>query len=227
MKIFNTTDIPMTDRIQHLLDDLFAKMPEIEVDRAVLLTESYKATEGLPIVKRRALAFKHILENIPITIRDYELVVGSATKAPRSCQVFPEYSYEWLEAELDTVEFREADPFHISEENKKILRDVYPYWKGKTTSELASAYMAPEARLAVDHNMFTPGNYFYNGVGHLTVDYGKVIRIGYKGYMAEIEEELKNCNVYDADYARRHEFLESALISEPYHMQELHICGHN
>ncbi len=55
--------------------------------------------------------------------------------------------------------------------------------------------MAPEARLAVDHNMFTPGNYFYNGVGHLTVDYGKVIRIGYKGYMAEIEEELKNCNV--------------------------------
>ena len=45
MKIFNTTDIPMTDRIQHLLDDLFAKMPEIEVDRAVLLTESYKATE--------------------------------------------------------------------------------------------------------------------------------------------------------------------------------------
>ena len=119
MKTFNTTDIPMTDRIQNLLDDLFAKMPEIEADRAVLLTESYKATEGLPTVKRRALAFEHILENIPITIRDHELVVGSATKSPRSCQVFPEYSYEWLEAEFDTVEFREADPFHISEETKR------------------------------------------------------------------------------------------------------------
>lgn len=213
MKVFNTTDIPKTERIQKLLDDLFAKMPEIEVDRAVLLTESYKATEGLPIVKRRALAFEHILENIPITIRDNELVVGSATKQPRSCQVFPEYSYEWLEAELDTVEFREADPFHISEENKQTLRKIYPYWKGKTTSELATAYMAPEAILAIDHNMFTPGNYFYNGVGHLTVDYGKVIKIGYKGYIAEIEAELAKCNVYDADYARRHEFLESALIS--------------
>ena len=122
MRKFNTTDIPMTDRIRKLKDALFAKMPEIETDRAVLLTESYTQTENEPIVKRRALAFEHILKNIPITIRDNELVVGSATKAPRSCQVFPEYSYEWLEAELDTVEFREADPFHISEENKAILR---------------------------------------------------------------------------------------------------------
>ena len=213
MKKFNTTDIPMTDRIRRLMDELFAKMPEIETDRAVLLTESYKQTENEPIIKRRALAFKHILDNIPITIRNDELVVGSATKAPRSCQVFPEYSYEWLEAELDTVEFREADPFHISEENKKILRSVYPYWKGKTTSELASAYMAPEAAVSIEHNMFTPGNYYYNGIGHITVDYGKVLKIGYKGIMAEVRAELESMNVYEADYTKKHEFLESVLIS--------------
>ncbi len=213
MKTFNTTDIPMTDRIRKLLDNLFAKMPEIESDRAVLITESYKETEGLPIVKRRALAFEHILENIPITIRDNELIVGSATKAPRSCQVFPEYSYEWLESEFDTVEFREADPFHISEENKETLRKVYPYWKGKTNSELALSYMAPETVTAIEHNMFTPGNYFYNGIGHVTVDYPKVMRIGYKGLIKEAQEALDKCNVYDADYAKRHEFLESVIIS--------------
>ncbi len=213
MRKFNTTDLPMTDRIRKLLDDLFAKMPEIETDRAVLLTESYKQTEDKPIIMRRALAFEHILENIPITIRDGELIVGSATKSPRSCQVFPEYSYEWLEGELDTVEFREADPFHISEENKRILRETYPYWKGKTTSELATAYMAPEAILAIDHNMFTPGNYFYNGVGHVTVDYGKILKIGYKGLIAEVQAELDKCNVYDGDYAKRHEFLEAVIIS--------------
>lgn len=213
MKKFNTTDIPMTQRIRGLIDTLFAKMPEIEVDRAVLLTESYRQTENEPIVKRRALAFAHILENIPITIRENELIVGSATKAPRSCQVFPEYSYEWLESELDTVEFREADPFHISEENKAILRKVYPYWKGKTTSDLAAAYMAPAAAASIEHNMFTPGNYFYNGVGHITVDYGKVLKIGYRGIMEETRRELENTNVYDADYTKKHEFLESVLIS--------------
>lgn len=213
MRVFNTTDIPMTDRIVKLREELFKKMPEIEVDRAVLITESYKQTEDQPIVKRRALAFEHILNNIPITIRDNELVVGSATKAPRSCQVFPEFSYEWLESELDTIEFREADPFHISEENKAVLRKVFPYWKNKTTSELASAYMAPEASMAIEHNMFTPGNYYYNGVGHVTVDYGKVLKIGYKGILQEVQQELDNCNVYDADYAKKHEFLESVIIS--------------
>ena len=68
VKQFNTTDIPKPERIDRLIDHLFAKMPEIEADRAVLLTESYMQTENEPIVKRRALAFAHILENIPIII---------------------------------------------------------------------------------------------------------------------------------------------------------------
>lgn len=164
MAEFTSGGIPMTDRIRKLIDDLYAEMPQIETDRAVLVTESYKRTENLPIIKRRALAFRHILENIPITIREGELIVGSNTKKPRSCQLFPEYSYEWLEAELDTVETRSADPFYISEENKKILREVYPYWKGKTNSDLALSYMAPETLMAMKHNVFTPGNYFYNGI---------------------------------------------------------------
>ena len=72
MRTFNTTNIPMTDRIKKLKEELYRKMPEIEVDRAVLITESYQQTEQLPTVKRRALAFEHILNNIPITIRDNE-----------------------------------------------------------------------------------------------------------------------------------------------------------
>ncbi|MDD6483807.1 MAG: glycyl radical protein [Clostridiales bacterium] len=213
MNRFNTEDLPVTDRVKKLIADLFEKLPEIEADRAVLITESYKRTENMPIIKRRALAFKNILENIPITIRDMELVVGSATKAPRGCQVFPEYSYEWLEAEFDTVETREADPFYISEETKAKLREVYPYWKGKTTSDLAEAYMAPETKLAIEHNIFTPGNYFYNGIGHVTVDYGKIIKIGYKGLMNEAAAALSKLNVYDADYSERKEFLEAVIIS--------------
>ncbi len=213
MAEFTPVDIPISERIGMLKNDLYAKMPEIEVDRAVLLTESYKQTEGMPTVRRRALAFKHILENIPITIRRGELIVGSATKSPRSCQLFPEYSYEWLEAELDTVATRKADPFYISEENKAVLREIYPYWKGKTTSELALSYMAPETVRAIEHNIFTPGNYFYNGIGHFTVDYGKILQIGYKGLIKETKEELARTNVYDADYSKKSEFLNAVIIS--------------
>lgn len=205
--------IAKTDRIQGLIDDLFQNMPEIEADRAVLLTESYQATEGEPIVTRRAKAFAHILRNIPITIRKNELIVGSASKAPRGCQTFPEYSYQWLEDELDTVEHRSADPFYISEETKAKLRSVHQYWKGKTNSELATEYMAPEARLAIEHNFFTAGNYFYNGVGHVTVNYKKVLEIGFNGIRAEAENLLAKCTVADADYAKRSHFLQAVILS--------------
>ena len=82
--------IEKSARIEKLVDTLYEKMPEIESARGKLVTESYKMTENLPIIKRRSAAFAHILRNIPIVIRDGELIVGSATVTPRGCQVFPE-----------------------------------------------------------------------------------------------------------------------------------------
>ena len=206
--------IEKSARIDKLVDDLYAKMPEIESSRAKLVTESYKSTEELPIIKRRSAAFAHILENLPIVIRDGELIVGSPTVAPRGCQTFPEYSYEWLLDELDTVETREADPFYISESAKADLRSIAPYWKGRTTSDLARALMAPEAYAAfVEHGMFTPGNYFYNGIGHVNVDYAKVLAKGYRGIIAEAQKVLDAVEVYDPDYTQRVNFLEAVIES--------------
>ncbi len=205
--------LPKSDRIQRIIDRMFEKLPEIEADRAILLTESYKQTEGMPVITRRSKAFKNILENMPVIIRPEELIVGSGSREPRGCQVFPEFSYEWLENEFDTVATRDADPFYISEETKAKLREVYPYWKGRTTSELATSYMAPETLLAMEHNIFTPGNYFYNGVGHVTVDYGKVLKIGYRGIINEAKEALAKCDFGDADYSRRTHFLNAVIES--------------
>ncbi len=211
--MFNTTDIPKSSRITRLVDHLYEKMPVIESARAKLITESYQATVGKPMITRRAEAFAHILRHIPIIIRDEELIVGSSTIAPRGCQTYPEFSYQWLEDELDTVETRSADPFYIAEETKQELREVHKYWKGKTTSELATSYMAPEAIKAIEHNIFTPGNYFYNGVGHVTVKYEEVLAIGYEGIMAKAQAELDRCQVGDGDYARRSHFLNAVILS--------------
>ncbi len=206
--------IEKSARIDKLINDLYEKMPEIETTRGVLVTESYKATEDLPIIRRRSAAFAHILRNIPIVIRDGELVVGSATVSPRGCQVFPEYSYEWLEEELDTVATRAADPFYISEENKATLRKIYPYWHGKTCSDLAKSNMSPEAYNAfTKHSVFTPGNYFYNGIGHVCVDYGKVLNKGYRGIIAEAQAALDKLDVADAEYVHRSNFLYAVIES--------------
>ena len=213
MKKYNSSRVPATGRIKRLVEHLYAKTPEIESARAVFLTDSYKQTEHEPLIIRRAKAFAHVLKNIPITIRPDELVVGSSTVAPRGSQTFPEFSFEWLEAEFDTLHTREADPFYISEQVKQELKEAYKYWKGKTTSELATSYMAPETLTAMAHNIFTVGNYFYNGVGHITVKYEKVLAIGYEGIIAEAKAELNKCGLGDADYATKSHFLEAVIIS--------------
>jgi formate C-acetyltransferase len=209
----NNFVIEKDERINRLIENLYKEMPVVESARAVLLTESYKHTENEPIILRRAKAFSYILKNLPIVIRDEELIVGASTISQRGCQTFPEFSYKWLEDEFETLSTRNADPFFISDQTKVELKKANSYWEGKTTSELATAFMAPEAKRAIEHNIFTPGNYFYNGVGHVTVKYDKILQVGFKGIMEEASLELYLCNVSDADYVKKSNFLKAVIIS--------------
>ena len=206
--------IKKSPRIDKLIADLYANLPEIEADRAELVTESYKMTDHLPIIKRRSAAFRHILENIPIVIRPGELIVGSNSVAPRGCQTFPEYSFEWLPPEYETIATREADPFYISPDTIRRLEAVHPYWKGKTVSDLAASNMDPEVLdVFLNHGIFTVGNYFYNGVGHVNVNYEKVIKYGYEAIIEEARGELAKLRRGQGDYADRRNFLEAVIES--------------
>ena len=67
----------MTERIRNLKDFICSFPPEVFADRAEIITDSYKRTEGMPSVLRRAVAFRDILEKIDIHIGDLERVVGA------------------------------------------------------------------------------------------------------------------------------------------------------
>lgn len=210
---FDTSPIKRTNRIERLLEAFYNAKPEIEAARAELLTESYKTTENMPEVERKSKAFEHILAGIPIIIRDDELIVGSTTLQMRGCQTYPEFSYEWLEAEFETVATRLADPFNIKDETKTRLKEANKYWKNKTTSELATAYMDPRALRAINHNLFTPGNYFYNGIGHITVKYWTVLGEGLESVIARAEKGIKELCVGKEDACKRRIFYEAVIRS--------------
>ena len=208
---FNIQKSPRIDRLVH---HLYENMPVIEADRAELVTESYKQTEHLPIVRRRSAALMHILKNIPIVIRPDELIVGSNSIAPRGCQTFPEYSYEWLAKEYDTIATREADPFYISPETVRRLEAVHPYWKGKTTSELAASSMDEKVLdVFLHHGIFTVGNYFYNAVGHVCVNYEKIIKYGFEQIIEEAKETREALQSGQGDYINRRNFLDAVIES--------------
>ncbi|WML55287.1 glycyl radical protein [Neobacillus sp. PS3-12] len=202
-----------TSRIQKLIDDLYSVTPEIEAQRAILITESYKETEAFPTVIRRARALENILGKMNIVIRDQELIVGNLTTKPRACQVFPEFSNKWLLDEFETLAKRTGDVFLISENTKTQLREAFQYWGGKTTNELATEYMFPETREAMDAGVFTVGNYYFNGVGHIGVDYAKVLEKGFNGIIAEAEAAKANADKTDPDYIKKEHFLNAVLIT--------------
>lgn len=181
----------VSPRIGKLIDDLYRELPRVEAERAVLITESYKQTEALPMVLRRAKALEHILKHMTLVIRDDELIVGNLTTAPRSTQIFPEFSNKWLLDEFDTLAQRKGDVFTITEDVKKQLLACFPYWDGRTVNELATELMYEDTKTAMNHDVFTVGNYYFNGVGHISVDYGKVLSKGYNGIIAEAQTALE------------------------------------
>lgn len=202
-----------TKRIEELKEQILLAVPCIEVDRALLITESFKETEGKPIVVRRAKALEKILNEIPIIIRDEELIVGSLTQEARSAQIFPEFSNKWIKDEFETIGKRKGDSFQITEKAKEQLTEVFNYWEGKTTNELATSYMYPETIEAMNENVFTVANYYLNGVGHVSVDYAKVLAKGYKGIIEEVECAIADADKENPEYIKQKLFWESIIGS--------------
>ena len=202
-----------TDRIKALKNAIYDATPTVEADRAELITASYKETEGLPIVIRRAKAVEKILTEIPIAIRDNALIAGSLTVSVHGCQIYPEYSFDWVEKEFDTMATRMADPFEIPKDTAKRLHDAFLYWPGKTTSDLATSYMSQPCLDAQANGVFTVGNYYFNGVGHVCVDYGKVLAKGFSGIIIEAEAQKAKLSGAVPEDIKKRDFYDAVIIT--------------
>lgn len=202
-----------TDRVEAIREKFIQITPEVCVERAQLITESYKDTEDQPMPIRRAKAFENILSKMTIFIQPDELIVGNQCTKPRATPVFPEFSCNWLEDELDRLEKRTGDVFLISESKKTILREVFPYWQGKTTNELATSFMPEEALAAQAKGVFTVGNYYFNGVGHISVDYAKILAVGLEGIINEAEGALGKLEPSNPEHVDKIVFLKSVITS--------------
>lgn len=123
-------------RIEKLLEKYWECSPEVDIERARIYTRSYKETEGEDVLYRRAKAFKAYCEQREIDIPDFQLIVGASARKPRGGVVDPVFHCGWLSEEVDTISTRKQDPYMISEEDKKELKEeIFPYWKGQAVSE--------------------------------------------------------------------------------------------
>lgn len=214
-----------TDRVKRLKKQIVEATPVVETERAELVTEIYRDTEDLPPILRRAKVVENLFNNMHVTIRDDELIVGTTTVHPRSSEIGIEYSYDWIEPELDTMENRMCDPFYVSDEAKKSLRSLGEYWKGKTMSEYAWSLMSQECRDCQENAVFNAGNYMYAGVGHSVVFYEKVLKIGFSGIIDEVLIAMDKLDKKDPESIKKARFYEALIITYTAAINHAHRYG--
>jgi len=179
-------------RCQRLREKVVNTTPQVCIERARIITRVYKETENLHILFRRAKSLDAILKEMSIFILEDELFVGHISSKHRSAPIFPEFSVEWIANEIDDISTRPQDKFVVTDDVKaEFFDDIYPYWKGKTLEDHVMAYMTDEIRLLrFDANLFALGIHEGGGLGHVLLDYEKVLTLGMDGLKKEISHQL-------------------------------------
>lgn len=213
-KIFLPRGLSREERTEFLNTRMRNIKPAICVERARLVTESYRDTEGEPYIIRRAKALRYLLEHMTIFIDEEELIVGNHASRPRNAPLFPEYGI-FDKKELDLMPVRKVDTLQITEEDKNyLLNEIFPYWEKISTGERASHYFSPELLKVLDspYRVFNPLSRTRSGHGHYLPDVERVLKYGFVKIEKEARQYLEQMDYCDPDYAERMQFYQAVLI---------------
>ena len=132
------TGVPdtLTKRHEILKANYLKHVPSITTYRARAITKIAAENPGMPKIMLRAKCFRYCCETAPLVIQDEELIVGAPNGAPRAGAFSPDIAWRWMVDEIDSIGTRPQDPFYISEEDKRIMKEeLFPFWQGKSVDE--------------------------------------------------------------------------------------------
>ena len=203
----------LTPRMQRFRDSLLETTPEVCVDRAIITTRVYKEYAAQPLALKRAIMLREVLAGMKIFIEPETLLAGNQASANRAAPIFPEYAMKWVIDELDEFEKRDGDRFTITEENKQILRDMYPFWENNTILDKGLAAMPPESRVYYDLGIIKAEGNITSGDAHCAVNYADMMRLGLKDYKRRAEEKLAALDLTDWHNIHKSYFYRAVIIT--------------
>lgn len=218
IKLFNERGMFMnyfgelTIRMHNFREELLNAKSMVCVERAKFTTESYKEHADKPMVLRRALCLENILKNMTIFIEDDTVIAGNQASSNRSAPIFPEYAMDWVIDELDEFEKRDGDIFYITEDAKKVLKEIAPFWEHKTLKDRGLAGMPAESRIFYDLGIIKAEGNITSGDAHIAVNYDKVLKLGLVNYKERTERKLKELDLTDYRNLNKSYFYRAILI---------------
>lgn len=214
----------MNSRIQSLRDRFIAERPSVDINRARIVTATHRQHLGEPLVSVWGKTMYRLFTELPIDIAPGELIVGSPTVKPRAAQLYPEVQAGWLDAELDIVATRAWDPLDISDEDKdELRRDILPFWQGRTIAERLFAqcpedtanliYLEPGVWPTRSTGLIDNYSLIQKGIGTVAPNYRKVLELGVRGILKQIDEHAAALDMTDTDNVPKALFYESARMA--------------
>ena len=191
------------------VESMYRPGVQLDLQRSRYLTESYKATEGEPMVLRRAKALENVLTKMDIYIRDREKIVGNCTATPEGLFFGIDMNYRAVKRVVESEEGRSL----LDDEGRKELDEMIEYWKGRCMSDIQQAKFSGEILDYWNYSKLSPGAWSqWSELG--VPDYEKALRVGLKGLIAEAEARLVEIDkTVPADYIDQKEFLQSVIIA--------------
>jgi len=206
----------VTERINRLRNRYWENKPEVDIERAQVYTEVYKQTEAEDVIIRRSKALLEYVSRKSIVINDDELVVGTEGRKSRSAVFCPDICWRWMDEELDTMQTRKQDPYIISEEQKKVLREeIFPYWDGRSMEDYYLAHLTEEQKnVAIGTDIVNGDSKSQAGPGEFGVGYSNIIlKKGFRGVQSEAEEALGRLDAYDPQNFDKMNFYKAVIMS--------------
>lgn len=202
----------LTPRMNQFRETLLEAKSQVCAERAILTTESYKRHADKPITLKRAYMLENILRNMTIFIEPETLIAGNQASSNRAAPIFPEYAMDWVIRELDEFEKRDGDVFYITEETKRQLRDIYPFWEHNTLLDKGLAAIPPESRVFYDLGIIKAEGNITSGDAHLAVAYEKVLKEGLQSYEDRTRRCMAALDLTDYKNLKKYYFYQAILI---------------
>ena len=201
----------MNERVSKLRQQSMETKPKISSERAELMTEFYERSSEPISPIRRALAFKHLMENKTIYIGKDELILGERGPAPKATPTYPELCCHSLK-DLEILNGRKKITFSVDEQTRKLYEErIIPFWKDRTIRDQLFSEMSEEWKAAYEAGIYTEFME-QRAPGHTVVD-DKIYRKGFIDFKTDIEDaKTKLDYLNDAAAYKKQKELEAMSI---------------
>ncbi|EOI3541757.1 formate C-acetyltransferase/glycerol dehydratase family glycyl radical enzyme [Cronobacter turicensis] len=187
--------------------------PPVCTERAQHYTAVYQQHQDKPLPVRRALALAHHLANRTIWIKHDELIVGNQASQVRAAPFFPEYTVSWIEKEIDDLADRPGAGFSVSPEDKAVMHEICPWWRGQTVQDRCYGMFTDEQKELLASAIIKAEGNMTSGDAHLAVNFPLLLENGLDGLRARVAERRARLLLTDQDDLHKEQFLKAIDIT--------------